>query len=95
MGSEPFGLHFIASQSITSLSHLSPRNNPINMLTTSIVDSNIKSSGGLRNEYHWKKTCLRGWSHRLMANEPRCEKTGLGVSDQVPHKPGCTTTEDN
>ena len=27
-------------------------------------------------------------------NEPRCEKTGLRVSDQVQHKPGCTTTED-
>ena len=26
-------------------------------------------------------------------NEPRCEKTGLGVSDQVPHKQGCTVTE--
>ena len=26
--------------------------------------------------------------------EPRCEKTGLGVSDQVRHKPGCTATED-
>ena len=26
--------------------------------------------------------------------EPRCEKTGLQVSDQVRHKPGCTTTED-
>ena len=27
--------------------------------------------------------------------EPRCEKTGFGVSDQVPHKLGCTTTEDS
>ena len=26
--------------------------------------------------------------------EPRCEKTGLLGSDQVPHKPGCTATED-
>ena len=26
--------------------------------------------------------------------EPRCEKTCLRVSDQVPHKPGCTTTQD-
>ena len=27
--------------------------------------------------------------------EPQCDKTGLrGVSDQVPHKLGCTTTED-
>ena len=26
--------------------------------------------------------------------EPRCEKTVLGVSDQAPHKPGCTTTQD-
>ena len=26
--------------------------------------------------------------------EPRCEKTGLPVSDQVQHKPGCTATED-
>ena len=25
---------------------------------------------------------------------PRCEKTGLGVSNQVRHKPGCTPTED-
>ena len=28
-------------------------------------------------------------------NEPRCEKTGLRVSDQVRHKPGCTATEDD
>ena len=28
-------------------------------------------------------------------NEPRCEKTGLRVSDQVRHKPGCTVTEDS
>ena len=27
-------------------------------------------------------------------NEPRCEKTGLRVSDQVRLKPGCTATED-
>ena len=27
--------------------------------------------------------------------EPGCEKTGLGVSDQVRHKPCCTTTEDS
>ena len=27
-------------------------------------------------------------------NEPRCEKTGLRVSDQVRHKPGCAATED-
>ena len=26
--------------------------------------------------------------------EPRCEKRVFGVSDQVPHKPGCTATED-
>ena len=26
--------------------------------------------------------------------EPRCEKTGIGVSDQVRHKPGCTATGD-
>ena len=26
--------------------------------------------------------------------EPRCEKTNALVSDQVPHKPGCTATED-
>ena len=26
--------------------------------------------------------------------ESRCEKTGLRVSDQVRHKPGCTATED-
>ena len=26
--------------------------------------------------------------------EPRCEKTNVLVSDQVPHKPGCTATED-
>ena len=25
--------------------------------------------------------------------EPRCEKTGLRVSDHVRHKPGCTITE--
>ena len=30
----------------------------------------------------------------LGKNEPRCEKTGLRVSDQVQHKPGCTATED-
>ena len=27
-------------------------------------------------------------------NEPRCEKTVFGVSDQVRYKPGCTATED-
>ena len=27
--------------------------------------------------------------------EPRCEKTGLQVSDQVRHKPGCAATEDD
>ena len=27
-------------------------------------------------------------------NEPRCEKPVFGVSDQVPHKPGCKTTQD-
>ena len=26
--------------------------------------------------------------------EPRCEKSGRWVSDQVSHKSGCTTTED-
>ena len=26
--------------------------------------------------------------------EPRCEKTGLRVCDQVRHKPGCATTDD-
>ena len=26
--------------------------------------------------------------------EPRCEKPVFGVSDQVPHKPGCATTQD-
>ena len=26
--------------------------------------------------------------------EPRSEKTGLRVSDQTPHKPGSTTTQD-
>ena len=26
--------------------------------------------------------------------EPRCEKPVFGVSDQIRHKPGCTTTED-
>ena len=30
----------------------------------------------------------------LMIFEPRCEKTGLRVSDQVRRKPGCTATED-
>ena len=35
--------------------------------------------------------CLRAV---ILTYEPRCEKTGLGVSDEVRHKPGCTVTED-
>ena len=30
----------------------------------------------------------------VMILEPRCEKTVIGVSDHVPHKSGCTATED-
>ena len=30
----------------------------------------------------------------LLSIEPRCEKTGLRVSDQVRHKLGCAATED-
>ena len=30
----------------------------------------------------------------LLLCEPRCEKAGLRVSDEVPHKPGCTVIED-
>ena len=36
------------------------------------------------------QTSLKGLQKQY---EPRCEKTGLRVSDQVPHKPGSTVTE--
>ena len=47
--------------------------------------------------YSFKLSSInRATSHTklLLSFEPRCEKTGLRVSDQVSHKPGCTATED-
>ena len=32
--------------------------------------------------------------HGKVLTEPRCEKTDLGVSDLVRHKPACTVSED-
>ena len=40
-------------------------------------------------------TCFGFVTRKLSVGfEPRCEKTLFGVSDQVPHKPGGTATED-
>ena len=39
-------------------------------------------------------TTLTALKVRQIKYEPRSEKTCLGISDQDPHKPGCTATED-
>ena len=59
------------------------------------VDKRLESLSLRLNCRHGDpKPCpSRSWG-QLFKFEPRCEKTGLRVFDQVPHKPGCTATED-
>ena len=48
-----------------------------------------------RQVFSWRGSCDSAvfTLNNVIIYEPRCEKTGLGVSDQVRHKPGCTATE--
>ena len=53
-----------------------------------MVGFTVKKTGSLDTKQPSTATIGRGWRYQVKY-EPRCEKTGLRVSDQVRQRPGC------
>ena len=83
--------HNILSSSIDAIS-LGIDDTPVSLLANTLSEpANDDVNVALLSENIIKK-----YEDKMQEStfEPHCEKTSLWVSDQVRHKPGCTTTED-